>query len=303
MQIKTIIEWLSDSGHEFNFVGDENTEVLGFSSLSTCGDSELTWVKKIENYEKIEDRTNIVIAVVQKGLELDIPNQIISEKSKEIFFSILHHFWGMAKRESGFIGTGTYISDDVEIAPSVYIGCNCTITGKVKIGENTVIENNVSIINNVEIGEDCLIHSGAVLGSDGFGFVFDDVGLPIKIEHFGGIFIGSRVEIGANTCIDRGTIGNTEIHDDVKIDNLVHIAHNVILKKGSLVVAGVIICGSAQLGENSYIAPGGIVMNQLSIEKGALVGIGAVVTKSIEENSVVAGVPAKEIRKIKPGDK
>lgn len=303
MKIKAIVDWLSDARYEFEFIGDRNTEVSGYSSLSTCGNSELTWVKKLENYEKIRDKSNIVIAVVQKGLELDIPNQIISEKSKELFFSILHHFWGQEKRESGFIGPGTYISDDAEIAPSACIGCNCTITGKVKIGENTVIENNVSIINNVEIGEDCLIHSGVVLGSDGFGFAFDDAGLPIKVEHFGGILIGDRVEVGANTCIDRGTLGNTEIHDDVKIDNLVHIAHNVVLKEGSLVVAGAIVCGSAQVEENSYIAPGGIVMNQLSIGRGALVGLGAVVTKSVEENSVVAGVPAKVIRKIKPGDK
>lgn len=303
MQIKAIIDWLSDSGHKFEFVGNNSTEVSGYSSLSTCGSSELTWVKKLENYEKLKDKSNVAIAVVQKGLELDIPNQIITEKSKELFFSILHHFWGKDRRKSGLIGAGTYISDDAEIAPSVYIGCNCTIAGKVKIGENTVIENNVSIINNVEIGEDCLIHSGAVLGSDGFGFAFDDAGHPIKVEHFGGILIGDRVEVGANTCIDRGTLGNTEIHDDVKIDNLVHIAHNVVLKEGSLVVAGAIVCGSAQLEENSYIAPGGIVMNQLSIGKGALVGLGAVVTKSVEENSVVAGVPAKVIRRIKPGDK
>lgn len=302
VQIKTIIKWLSESGYEFDFIGNESTEVIGFSSLTSCTEEELTWIKKIENYEKLADKSNIMVAVVQKGLDLNIPNQIVTEKSKEIFFSILTHFWG-AKPKRGFIGAGTYISGDAEIAPSAYIGCNCSITGKVKIGEYTVIENNVSIINDVEIGNDCLIHSGAVLGSDGFGFAFNDDGLPIKVEHFGGITIGNRVEIGANTCIDRGTLGDTEINDDVKIDNLVHIAHNVVLKKGSLVVAGVVVCGSAQLGENSYIAPGGIVMNQLSVGKNAFVGLGAVVTKPVAEGSVVAGVPAKEIRKVKPGDK
>lgn len=175
--------------------------------------------------------------------------------------------------------------------------------GNVKIGANTVIENNVSISNNVIIGAECMIHSGAVIGADGFGFAFDADGLPVKVEHFGGVIIGNRVEIGANTCIDRGTIDNTIIHSDVKIDNLVHIAHNVVLLKGAVVVAGAVICGSAQLGENSYVAPGGIVRNQLLVGDHAFVGLGAVVTKPVSEYSVVAGVPAKEIRKVKQGDK
>ena len=142
-----------------------------------------------------------------------------------------------------------------------------------------------------------------MIGADGFGFAFSDNGLPIKVEHFGGVIIGDRVEIGANTCIDRGTIDNTVIHDDVKIDNLVHIAHNVVLLRGAVVVAGAIICGSARMGEDSYVAPGGIVKNQLQVGNNALVGLGAVVTKPVDDGSVVAGIPAKEIRKVKPGDK
>jgi len=82
VQIKTIIKWLSESGYEFDFIGNESTEVIGFSSLTSCTEEELTWIKKIENYEKLADKSNIMVAVVQKGLDLNIPNQIVTEKSK-----------------------------------------------------------------------------------------------------------------------------------------------------------------------------------------------------------------------------
>lgn len=302
MKIKEIMQWLVENKYEFSFKGNDSVDISGFASLNTCEAGEITWVKKKDNFDNMKDHSGVIVAVVQDGLELDIPNQIISKKSKEVFFAILHHFWGNKKLD-GYVGAGTYISPEAEIDPEAHIGYNCSIVGNVKIGANTVIENNVSISNHVVIGNDCLIHSGVVIGSDGFGYAFGENGLPIKVEHFGGVIIGNRVEIGANTCIDRGTIDNTRIHDDVKIDNLVHIAHNTVLHKGAVVVAGAIICGSAQLGENSYIAPGGIVKNQLLIGNNALVGLGAVVTKPVEDFSVVAGVPAKEIRKLKPGDK
>ena len=301
MKIKEITKWLAERGYHYEFQGDENYEIIGFASLNTCESGKITWIKKRENYEMLDRRTNVTVAVIQEGLKIDIQNQIISPNSKEVFFAILHHFWGLQK-EKGFIGEGTYVSPEAVIESTVYIGYNCSILGNVKIGANTVIENNVSISNAI-VGEDCLIHSGAVIGTDGFGFAFNEKGLPFKVEHFGKVVIGNRVEVGANSCIDRGTIDSTQIQDDVKIDNLVHIAHNAILEKGVVVVAGAIICGSVQLGENSYIAPGGIVKNQLSVGDNAFVGLGAVVTKPVDEYSVVAGVPAKEIRKVKHGDK
>ena len=302
MQIKEILKWLSDNHYHYSFRGNEDDEVLGFASLQTCTPGKMTWVKKQENYDQLEKHSDVMFAVVQEGLDLDIPNQILSDNSKNVFFAILRRFWGK-EHQKGFIGSGTYISPEAKVSPTAYIGCNCSFVGNITIGDNTVIENNVSIINDVSIGRDGIIHSGVVIGGDGFGFAFDDKGMPIKVEHFGGVSIGDRVEIGANTCIDRGTIDNTCLEDDVKIDNLVHIAHNAIIRKGSLVVAGAVICGSAELGEESYVAPGGIVKNQLKIGGHSLVGLGAVVTKPVDEYSVVAGVPAKEIRKVRPGDK
>ena len=302
MYIKEITDWLRDNNYSFDYIGNEFHEVTGFASLDSCKPGKITWVKKAELYNEKSDKTNVSVAVVQQGLHLTISNQIIAKNSKEVFFGILHHFWGK-DRACGYIGEGSFISPEAIIDPTAYIGFNCSIDGTVQIGAGTIIENNVSIMNKVLIGKNVLIHSNATIGSDGFGFAFGDDGKPIKVEHFGGVIVGDRVEIGANTCIDRGTLDNTVIEDDVKIDNLVHIAHNVVLASGATVVAGAIVCGSAKLGSNCYVAPGGIIRNQLDIGDNAFVGLGAVVTRNVESSNVVAGVPAKVIRTVKKGDK
>jgi UDP-3-O-[3-hydroxymyristoyl] glucosamine N-acyltransferase len=115
------------------------------------------------------------------------------------------------------------------------------------------------------------------------------------VPDYGGVSIGNRVEIGANTCVDRGTLNDTILEDDVKIDNLVHIAHNAIIKKRAYIIAGSIIQGSVTICEDAYIAPGAIIMNQKTVGRNSLIGMGAVVNKDVTENIVVTGYPAKEI--------
>lgn len=302
MKLIEITDWLKQCGYSYQLNGDPNHEIVGFSSLERSSPGKLTWIKKQEYYDRLTDDTCVSCAVIQTGVHTRIANQIVAENSKEVFFSILHHFWGSERTENS-IGKGNVISDGVIIDPTASIGNNCSLIGKIAVGRNTVIENNVVICNAVKIGNDCIIHSGTVIGTDGYGYAFNRKGIPVKVEHFGGVRIGDRVEIGANTCIDRGTIDDTTILDDVKIDNLVHIAHNVTIEKGAMVVAGAIICGSAHISEEAYIAPGGIVKNQLTVGESALVGMGAVVTHAVDPGSVVAGIPAKEIRKLKAGDK
>ena len=115
--------------------------------------------------------------------------------------------------------------------------------------------------------------------------------------------LGNNVDIGANTCIDRGTIEDTIIGDYSKIDNLCHIAHNVVIESNVFVIAQSMIGGSVLLKNDSYVAPGSIIMNQITIGNSSLVGMGAVVTKDVEDEKVVAGIPAKVIRERKKSDK
>lgn len=306
MKIAEIIKWLSAERIECSFWGDEQCEVTGFSSLGQYVDGTITWIKSSDKYEEFLKNASsnrmFTCAVVQNGVDISEGNQIVCDNSKEAFFSILEHFYGN-KPIRGTVGKGTVISEEAVIDSSASVGCNCSIMGNVIVGKNSVIENNVTIQGRVRIGNDCIIHSGAVIGGDGFGYYFLDDGTIGKVEHYGGVIIEDHVEIGCNTCVDRGTIDDTFIGRNAKIDNLVHIAHNVRIKENACVVAGAIVCGSAELQENSYVAPGGIVKNQVLVGKNALVGLGAVVTNDIDESMVVAGIPAKNIRKVRKEDK
>jgi len=186
----------------------------------------------------------------------------------------------------------------VYIASGVYVGKN------VVIGDRTQIMSNVCIYDNVTIGKDCLIDAGAVIGTDGFRYE-QDIGNKIvrKMLHMGGVKIGDRVEIGANCAIDRATFENeaTVISDDVKIDNLVHIAHNVRIGTRTLIVALTCIGGSVRIGEDAWIGIGVSVTAGVNIGNRAKVLMGAVVARDVKEGEVVSGyyaMPHKEWKRI-----
>ncbi len=146
------------------------------------------------------------------------------------------------------------------------------------------------------IGENPEICETAKLGNNGFGFEPDENGDLVFFPHFGNVRIGNNVRIGSYSCIDRGNMHDTIIGDNVKIDNLVHIAHNVSIDKNSLIVAGVIICGSVKIGKDCFIGASSTIKQKLTIGNNVIVGMGAVVTKSIPDNEIWAGNPAKFIK-------
>ena len=298
-----ILAKVATLGLKVSFDGNKGGYVKGFCSINNPKDSCITWIKKpeIQNMDNFSGIKRVLL-VASKKVEVPVNDCsfILTDEPKAVFFSILEAFW---HKEIQKCISETSVVESNALAKNISIGHHCYIGADVVIGENTIIENNVTIINPVVIGENCLIHSGVVIGSDGFGFFVDENGQPQKVKHFGGVSIGNNVEIGANTCIDRGTIDNTIIEDNVKIDNLCHIAHNTYIGKNSMIVADAVICGSAKLEERSYVAPGGIIRNQLHLGKNAFVGLGAVVTESVDDNMVVAGIPAKPIRMVEKWDK
>lgn len=151
----------------------------------------------------------------------------------------------------------------------------------------------------ITIGENCIICKNAVIGNDGFGFEPDENGDLIFFPHFGNVIIGDNVRVGSGSCIDRGNMYDTIIGDNVKIDNLVHIAHNVQIDKNTMVVAGVVVCGSVKIGKNCFIGANSTIKQHLTIGDNVLIGMGSVVTKDIPDGEVWAGNPAKFLRKNK----
>jgi len=118
------------------------------------------------------------------------------------------------------------------------------------------------------------------------------------LPHIGNVLIYDKVEIGNNTCIDRAVLGSTIIHENVKIDNLVHIAHGVVIQENSLIIAHAMIGGSAEIGKNVWIAPGALIINKGKVEDDSVVGMGAVVIKKVDKRAIVAGNPAKFLKNI-----
>lgn len=302
IKLNEIIEFLRDNGINYYYSGNENLAINTYSTPENIKDDSILWLKDTKKLVSLNLENNKNILIVTSSIDnntITKGNFLVANNSKELFFSIINQFFA-EQRQKSYIGRSSTIETS-QIGKDVYIGHNCYISSKVSIGDNVVIKNNVVIEGDVKVGNNSTISSGAVIGSDGYGYYQDKMGKNIKVPHLGGVIIGNNVEIGANTCIDRGTLGNTIIGENVKIDNLCHIAHNVIIEDNVSVIALSMIAGSVNLKENSYIAPSASVMNQLTIGENSIVGLGAVVVKNVEDNVVVAGVPAKIIRKI--GDK
>ena len=199
------------------------------------------------------------------------------------------------KMEDNHFGYEEAIHPTSSIGKNVKLGRNCVIGPYVEIGDGTQIGNNTTI-SNAKIGRNCRIGSCVTVGGDGFGFE-DEGGDVEPFPHIGGVWIGDDVRIGSSTCIDRASLGQTIIENKVKIDNLVHIAHNVKIGEASKIIAMSIIGGSTTIGKNSWIAPGSSVRDWVEIGKDSIVGLGAVVVGNIPDDTAVVGNPAKPITK------
>ena len=196
--------------------------------------------------------------------------------------------------EIPFIHSSAVISKKAIIDKDVYIGPNVFIGPKCKIEANVIIHSNCSLVKNVSIASNSIIQNGVVLGSDGFGFAPSKKGY-VKIRQIGGLTIGKNVEIGANCSIDRGAIDNTEIHDGVILDNLVHIAHNVILGENSAIAASCAIAGSTRIGKNFKMGGLSGVLGHLKICDDVTVGAHTLITKNIIQSGNYVGImPAQE---------
>jgi UDP-3-O-[3-hydroxymyristoyl] glucosamine N-acyltransferase len=180
------------------------------------------------------------------------------------------------------------VSAEAILGPDVSIGPGATV-GRAEIGRGTRIGAGVRVLDDVSLGEECVVFPGAVIGADGFGYERDDSGTPHKFPHVAGVRIGDRVEIGANTCIDRGALTDTVIEDDVKIDNLVHVAHNVVLGARTMIAASAVVAGSARVGSDVWIGPLACISDGITVGDGASVSLGAVVTRDVEPGQRVTG--------------
>jgi len=212
------------------------------------------------------------------------------------FAKVVNHFF--IPKPSTNIHPTVIIGDNCNIQDNVSIGVNCYIGNNVEIDDNTIINHNVVIYDNTKIGKNCYIKSGTIIGEDGFGFDFEDDYTPVKIPHLGNVIICDNVEIGAKNTIARGTLDNTVINNNVKIDDQVHIAHNCNIGQNTIITACAEISGSVTIGENCWIGPNSSIIQKLKIGNNATIGIGAVVTKNVLDNQKIMGLEGLYLRNL-----
>ena len=193
--------------------------------------------------------------------------------------------------EFAFIGENVTIGNNVKVYPQVYVGDGCVI------GDNTILYPGVRLYRNTVVGRRCIIHAGAVIGADGLGFAPQEDGHYEKIPQVGNVMIDDDVEIGANTTIDRSTMGSTHIHKGVKLDNLIHLAHNVEIGENSALAAQVGVSGSTHLGKNCVVGGQSGFVGHLHIANGSKFGGQCGIMGSIkEENQEFMGTPIQPLR-------
>ena len=226
--------------------------------------------------ELVNYRLNLVRGIQKTGIE----EPVFIHKTAKIGKSV-------------YIGPFTYIGEDVVIGNNVQISSNCHFDKGCKVGENTKIYSGVKFYDKSQIGSNCVFHSGAVIGSDGFGFAPNKENQYQKIIQIGNVIIEDNVEIGSNTVIDRATIGSTIIRKGVKIDNLVQIAHNVEVGENTVIAAQTGVSGSSKIDDNVIIGGQVGIAGHLKISKGTKIAAQSGITKSVlKENSILQGTPA-----------
>lgn len=193
--------------------------------------------------------------------------------------------------ENVFIGANVYVGEDVIIEDNVQIGANSTVEDRSFIGANTRIKNGVHLYHDTKIGKDVIIHAGTVIGSDGFGFAQND-GVYGKVPQIGNVVVEDKVEIGSNCSIDRATLGSTIIKTGVKLDNLIQIAHNVVVGEHTVIAAQTGVSGSTKIGKNCMVGGQAGFAGHIEIADGTMVGAQAGMTKGTRKPGMYSGTPA-----------
>ncbi len=299
--------------------GDEDVVITGVSGIKEAKEGDITFIAN-PRYLPLLKTTQASAIIVSSKIKRDTQKHLII--TEDPYFAFTKVMGLLVSRDisvnrgihpQAFIGKNvklgknltispfTVVDDYVQIGDNTILYPNVYVGGYTKIGKDSIVYPNVVIKEKNIIGDRVIIHSGSVIGSDGFGFA-PMKGVHHKIPQLGMVIIEDDVEIGANVCVDRATIGKTHIKKGTKIDNLVQIAHNVTIGENSIIVAQVGISGSTTLGKNVTMAGQSGAVGHIHIGDNAVVAAKSGVTKRVPDKLCVSGFPARphqEERKLK----
>ena len=290
--------------------GEPATEITGVNGLQEAGPGDLCFVRN-DQYLPLLNATKASAALIPKPVDpLPLPAAVVVAQPEQAFVRVLHLFaaertprpaGGVHEKafvsptavlgENVSVGPGVCIEDGAKIADGVVVHAGAYVGRGSEIGPNTVIYPNAVIREGVRVGARCVLHSGACIGSDGFGFVPMD-GAWMKIPQVGTVEIGDDVEIGSNAAVDRATFGVTRIGNGVKIDNLVQIGHNVQIGDHSVIAGMAGVAGSTIIGRQVRIGASAGVNGHITVGDGASIAARSGVVRAVAPGQVVSGFPA-----------
>lgn len=264
-------------------LGDAGRLIEGLAPLETAQPQQLSFLSHPKYQQQLAtSRAGCVIVSPQMQSLAQLRGDCIVTDNPYLYFARATQFWkkNLPQREAVLIHPSAVIDPQARVHPSARVGALCVVEAGAQIGADTVLKSRVTVSENCRIGERCLIHPGVVIGADGFGFAPDN-GTWVKIEQLGNVWIGNDVEIGANTCIDRGALQDTVIEDGVKLDNLIQIGHNVFIGRHSAMAGCAGVAGSAHIGAHCTIGGGAVVLGHLTLADGVNISAASVATRSI----------------------
>ncbi|MBS7350953.1 MAG: UDP-3-O-(3-hydroxymyristoyl)glucosamine N-acyltransferase [Comamonas sp.] len=278
-------------------VTPENKLVQRIAPLETADQHSISFCSDTR-YQAQLAKTKAACVVLAPSLQaaaLEAGLTCIVTDNPYAYFARLTQWWQQSQRDKNplwgakHIHPSAVVDERADIHPSAHIGPLCVIERGASIGADTVLTARVHIGQGCSIGQRCILHPGVVIGADGFGFAPEN-GRWLKIAQLGAVRIGDDVEIGANTCIDRGALDDTVIGEGVKIDNLVQIAHNVQIGAHTVIAGNTGIAGSAKIGEHCAIGGAANILGHLSIASGTQISPTSMVTRSIHRPGLYTGI-------------
>jgi UDP-3-O-[3-hydroxymyristoyl] glucosamine N-acyltransferase len=273
-------------------IGPPERQVHRLAPLQTAGPDDLSFLSQARYRSQLQS-SQAGAVVVSPAMRQDAPSSMacILTADPYLYFSRLTRLWRQQHplQSAPRIHPSAVVDASARVAGDAVIGPLCVVEAGAVVGEGTVLHSRVTLGHGCRIGARCIVHAGVVIGAHGFGFAPHE-GRWEKIEQLGAVRIGDDVEIGANTCIDRGALEDTVIEDGVKLDNLIQIGHNVHVGAHTAMAGCVGVAGSAKIGAHCTIGGGAVVLGHLTLADGVHISAASVVTRSVSRPGHYTGM-------------
>ncbi len=300
-------------------VGETTQQITGLEQIAKANNTQATFIGN-RKYAALWADSNAALAIVNDNIDLEPGDNRVLIKVKNADLAMAKLLEAFTPEtpyfetdihpaavidpsakigEGSRVGAGCYIGKDVVLGKNVTLYANVTILDETTIGDYTTVWPGTIIRERSIIGSHCIFHNNVSIGADGFGYRPSDDGRGlVKIPHIGNVVIGNAVEIGANSCVDRGKFSSTILGDGCKIDNLVQIAHNCVLGRSCIMAGSSGLAGSVTLGDGVIIGGSASIKDHTTIHSGATVGAGSGVMGDVAAGKTVLGYPAVDSREM-----